>query len=500
MSYAPAARPGPPLLGSQSPTYRSVPPRVDTRGHDAAELVSIGGLVLDEWQFLVLCDSLGIADSGKWSALECGLIVPRQNGKSAILEARMLAGVLLFGEQLVTYTAHLFDTAMEMFLRFEELLHSAPEFTAELVGKSSSHGLEGFRFRNGSRVRFKTRTKGGGRGFSGDCVILDESMKGLGPHEMSALMPTMSARMDTTEHGPQLWYAGSAGNTDSEQQARVVARGRAGGDPALAYHEWCLEETDELYDPASWAKANPAYGRRIDPALVLTESVSMDRVSFARERGGVGTYPLAEGADTPIPQADWLRAQDRQSRITGALVFALDVAWDRSAAAIAVAGRRADGAAHIEVIDHRPGTRWVAERIAELAAKWPSPVGPIVDMRGPAGSLEPEFVDAGVRMSTLAVREIPASYGAIYDAVTARPPAVRHRGQPVLDEALQHARLRRVAGAQAWDRRGSDASPIIAVTFALHGLLSYGNRTPGLALAVPADHITHTQQLSHTGF
>src|SRR5690606_41534524 len=39
-----------------------------------------------------------------------------------------------------------------------------------------SHGQEGIYLRNGQRLRYKTRTKGGGRGFSADCVILDEAM------------------------------------------------------------------------------------------------------------------------------------------------------------------------------------------------------------------------------------------------------------------------------------------------------------------------------------
>jgi hypothetical protein len=33
---------------------------------------------------------------------------------------------------------------------------------------SRSHGSEGFLLKSGQRLRYRTRTKGGGRGFSGD--------------------------------------------------------------------------------------------------------------------------------------------------------------------------------------------------------------------------------------------------------------------------------------------------------------------------------------------
>ena len=54
---------------------------------------------------------------GKWAAFETALIVPRQNGKGSILEARELAGLFLFGEQLILHSAHEFKTAQEAFRR-----------------------------------------------------------------------------------------------------------------------------------------------------------------------------------------------------------------------------------------------------------------------------------------------------------------------------------------------------------------------------------------------
>jgi hypothetical protein len=45
------------------------------------------------------------------------VIVSRQNGKGAILEARELAGLFQFGEELILHSAHEYRTAMEAFRR-----------------------------------------------------------------------------------------------------------------------------------------------------------------------------------------------------------------------------------------------------------------------------------------------------------------------------------------------------------------------------------------------
>ena len=73
----------------------------------------------------------------------------------------------------------------------------------------------------------------------------------------------------------------------------------------------------------------------------------------------------------------------------------MNVSWDRSLGSIAVAGRRADGLFHGEVIEHHERTDWIVARTAELAAKW-KPLVVVVRSRGPAGFLIPELEAAGV--------------------------------------------------------------------------------------------------------
>ena len=98
------------LVGSQVPRVKSVPPSVMSLGQDCVEFAAQVGLFLDPWQQMVLRDSMGIKSGGKWSAPQVGLLVPRQNGKGAILEARELFGMFVLGEALIIHSAHRFDT------------------------------------------------------------------------------------------------------------------------------------------------------------------------------------------------------------------------------------------------------------------------------------------------------------------------------------------------------------------------------------------------------
>jgi hypothetical protein len=97
-----------------------------------------------------------------------------------ILEARELAGLFLFGEQLILHSAHEFKTAQEAFRRVLGLIQNTPDLDKLVSRVRTSHGEEGVELRNGARLRFVARSTGSGRGFSGDVVILDEAYN-LGP-------------------------------------------------------------------------------------------------------------------------------------------------------------------------------------------------------------------------------------------------------------------------------------------------------------------------------
>ena len=104
-------------MGNQEPSVRIAPPFNSSDGMDATAVLAVGGMKLDPWQNDILDDWMGRAPSGRWAAPTCGGSVPRQNGKTLLVQGRIASGMILFNEQVV-YTAHLQKTATET---FEEL-------------------------------------------------------------------------------------------------------------------------------------------------------------------------------------------------------------------------------------------------------------------------------------------------------------------------------------------------------------------------------------------
>jgi hypothetical protein len=470
------------LVGSQVPTLHVAPEYASSAGHEAALLADRAGLVLDPWQRLVLRDGMGERPDGRWAAFEVAVMVARQNGKGGIFEARCLAGLFLLQERLIMYSCHEFKTAQEMFRRIEELIAGTPSMSRRVKAVSRSKGDEGIELTTGQRLRFVARSTGSGRGFSGDCNIWDEAQH-LGDGPVDALMPTMSARPN-----PQLWYGCSAPDKDMapcEQITRVRQRARSGEAKRLAYFGWeavlCDEscptgcaEHDDPSSPMTWAKTNPGLGIRITAEHIAAERESMSAKGFSRERLSIGNYPSVDGGWEVVSEAAWTAVADEQSRPLDPVAFAVEVSPDRNAAAIAAAGVREDGLIHVEVIDYRPGTSWVVDRVGTLIERW-SPCAVAVAPAGPAGSLMADFEDAEIEVTEVKGRETTAACGALYDAVVRPPdaeegwaPSLRVRPHPALTSAVAGATKRVLGDAWAWNRRGTsvDPSPLVAGSLA----------------------------------
>jgi hypothetical protein len=447
------------VRGVRRPRVRSVPPFDSSSGDDAIELCAAVGIHLDGWQQDVLRDGLGELPDGRWSAFEVGLVVPRQNGKGEVLLARQLAGLFLFGERLLMHSAHEYKTAAEAFLRIRTVIENSDELRKRCKRPRTSHGEESIELLNGNRLRFVARSKGSGRGFTGDCIILDEAYE-LGPEQMAAMLPTLSARPN-----PQLWYASSAGMESSSQLRAVRERGITGTDPGLAYFEWSADPRAEVDDREVWAQANPALGIRISAEFVERERAAMPEAEFGRERLGIWDDSRRAAL---IPFDVWEEAIDRTSQPQDPVTFAVDVTPDRSAAAIGMASRRPDGLWHVEVVDARYGTAWLVDRMVDLNHRW-SPLSVRLDPAGPAGSFVPALTEAGVEVSLTTARELGQACGAFYDAVMAGK--LRHIDQTPLTAAVHMARQRPLGDAWAWHRKDAqtDLSPLVAVTLAMFG-------------------------------
>jgi hypothetical protein len=457
----------------------------------AIELAADCGLVLDPWQEDELRAMLAFLPDGRWAASEVGACVPRQNGKNGITEVRQLAGLFLIHEfpvkrssdPLAVHTAHLNDTAEEAFRRLENLIEANDELSYQVKRYKRANGKEAIEIKGGERIRYRARTKGGGRGYAGDDLYLDEAMF-LPEFGYGALRPILAARPN-----PQIIYTGSAVDQEVHDDgvvfARVRERGLDGSDPRLVYFEHSLPyETpdevpeEELDDPEVWARPNPALGVRIMAETVASERKSMSSRMFAVERLGVGDWPDTDKTNHVIDMVVWKALHDTASEALDPVCFTFAVAEDRSSASIAVGGKRSDGSVHVELIDRRSGTGWVAARLEELTGRHEC-LKTRFQGNGPAASLKPELDRLEVQVEPVNGGEMAQACGKFFDLVEQR--ALHHRGradmEAALTSALKGAAKRTSGDAWKWDRTNG-VEAVVAVTLAAWTASSQTARVP----------------------
>ena len=466
------------MVGAQEPRIKVVPEGVDhPRWDEIVDFVEALDIKLDPWQWMALRIAL-MRKGALWAAFTVAICAPRQNGKNGLLEPLELIGPLLLGEKLIIHTAHLADTSKEAFRRLDDLIDAHDWLSKEVKHVWRTNGMETIEFKGGRRIRFRTRTKGGGRGYAGcSRAIFDESMF-LPEFSLGSILPVISAMPD-----PQIIYTGSAVDQEIMEDGVVFSRVRnralKGDSDRLAYLEWSLDaatpeavDEDDASDPKTWASTNPAYGLRIMPDYVTVEREELDSRTFAVERLGVGDWPDPAKSKHVIDLQKWAALADAGSELLDPVCFSFDVSPDRSHSSIAVSGMRKDGLRHLELIERGQGTRWITERLLMLDKRHEN-VGFVYDAMSPAASLSEGLMEAGLTLISVSASEHAQACGNLFDAVH-DDQTIRHLGQPELQAAIKGATKRPLGDAWAWSRRNSsiDISPLVSVTLAHWGALT----------------------------
>lgn len=488
------------------PVFSHAPESVETYGPVVADLCALAGFEPDPEQELALDALFAIRADGSSAAYDFCIVCARQNLKTGLLKQACLGWLFITEQGLVVWSAHEFNTTKEAFRDLVDLIEGCPALSKRLAS-GPSHGIfqsaadTHIELSTGQRVIFKARTNSGGRGLSGDKVILDEGFA-LKPSHMSSLQPAISARPD-----PQIVVASSAGLVDSAVLRGFRDRGRAGSSPRQAYLEWTAPE-DSCEDPEClhiwplakgcaldrrdfWRLANPAMGRRITEETIQAEREVLDAAEFARERLGWWDDPTAAG---PFPAGIWQARADLSpvdpetglvaSQIVGRPSVALDMAWDRRSCALAVAGFRGDGKIQGEVVEDIPVTPLnLVETAAQVVKSHRAP-GVWLESASAAGSLVPALRKAGVRVLEVKAGAVNQACGFVFDSVL--DGSFVHLGQESLDSAVGGTQKKASGESWRWDRKaGADISSFMALTLAVWGVA--GRRRAGSGRVVVLD-------------
>jgi hypothetical protein len=406
-------------------------------------------------------------DTGLPAYREVRVKVPRQSGKTLLILLAELDRALYWGPlQRISYAAQDRNCSRLKWEEQCEFLATSP--LAGAIRMFRQTGLERMVIpATGSSISISASTETSGHGFYLDLGVIDEAWAQHDERLAQAYRPAMLTRPSA-----QMWVLSTEGTAEStffnDRVDDGRARAEAGATSSVCYFEWSAGDDDDPDDPETWWRCMPALGRTASLETVQADHDALDPADFGRAY----LNRRAPAGLTVIPVATWAALRRADSQLRGTPCFALDVTPDRSHAAIAAAGWTAERKAHVEVVEHRPGTDWVVGRMAELYRRWAAwPV--VFDPGGPAGSLSVDLAAAMVKVDSVSGREYAGACGAFYDAVVGA--SVVHLDQPVLNAAVGAARKRVLGDAWAWGRRGgADVSPLVAVTLARWGLVKSG--------------------------
>lgn len=473
------------LLGEAPPRVLVKPRGVRANSwQDVADLSVAFGISLDDWQELILEAAMGERSDATWAAKRVGISVPRQNGKSQLLVARALAGALLFGEKKIVVSAHQQDTARESFAKLMEIVEADgnESLRCRLDPKFGRGGVmnalnrEAVRFSNGATIQFKARSGAAGKGFSSDCLLLDEAQI-LGSRAWTSINSTMSAMRN-----PQVWLLGTPPQDEDDSYTFDMVRKAAvdGKSTAAAWCEWAADPNDPDFDPASeytrW-QANPAWNSRINHEVVQGEFETYSPDRFAQDR--LGIWRVDKGLDAVVPAAIW------RERITSVLpnldeppvALGLD-RWHDGTTVVAGSWRTDEDQTYLELLAVDPNgdaartVDWVAEKATRRM-----PV--LIAADSPAASLAADLIARRVNVVLVNGPDFARSCQAFVDDAVSG--SLAHSDQSQLNEALAGAVRLSVgkAGAWVWDRRSPDhdISSLVAATLARFGAANARRRT-----------------------
>jgi hypothetical protein len=285
------------------PRIKVIPPgQVKHAGPQVTRLAKMGGIGLDEAQQMLAAATSGVDCDGKWTAFEAVIFAPRQNLKTEFLLARILAGLFLFGEGYLVYSAHQVKTTTKTFRRLKRAIERSPQLGGRIVRVSNRTGAETIELESGQVLECVARSTNSGRGFTGDTIILDEAHE-LDADHLAAILPMLSTRPN-----PQVLYALSLGNEQSTHLGVLRKRALAGDDPHVCWIEWSMAEGDRIDDRDVWKRCNPSYPARISMDYLEREWAALggDPDVFARERLGKSQWPADEaGLWQIVPEDAW---------------------------------------------------------------------------------------------------------------------------------------------------------------------------------------------------
>ncbi|MBQ6395091.1 MAG: hypothetical protein IJH87_01920 [Atopobiaceae bacterium] len=495
--------------GNQVPTFRHVLDYSRTEG-DACIAFCRSELCIefDLWQENILRDWLAVhpvleGGEKRWRYvhLRNGLEVPRQNGKTAIVEGRIIFGAAVKGEQIL-YTAHDYSTVQKLFDRlkmfFGERKNDAnapfPRLNRIVRAVRLATGKEAIFLKNGGAIYLSTRTKSSKRGYTVDVVVADESQE-LTEIQAKAILSTASS---SPLHNPQYIFTGtppgpeSSGVTFMHMRDKLMSGSEAND---ISWSEWSVDELGDITDESRWMRVNPAMGVRIDADIIRSQMETFkDPLSFAQECLGywlpktkLQTVIEADKWDACFTDSPPSMVDRKKPDPETVICYAVRFSPDNSTGALSVCLKKPGELPYIQCIrsfEMLDGIEWLVDWLIQrkdIAAQV------VVDGRSNAGDLHDRLLRAGMSKKALIVpgaSDAISAYSLLLNST--KEGNLRHSAGDALTRSATGTAMRKIGNTGGFGFQSTDEADATLIESCALALWAASNtkRRPGRKVVV----------------
>lgn len=461
------------MRGSQEPSIRIEPERVESDGLYASMLMEEYGHRLDPWQDDVVRCWLGKNEAGMYTVTSAGLSLPRQNGKNVCLEAREFFGMVIEGEKIL-HTAHQVKTSKKSFRRLEAMFNDKrhPEIIDLVKQIRYTNGEEAIELLNGGSIEFSARSRQAARGFDGISLLVYDEAQELTDDQVEALMAILSASATGTR---QIIYTGTPPYPGCPgtvfRRRRTISLEAPGKHDA--WHEWGVQakkvEDINTGDTGLWYMTNPAMGIHLTEEFTAEERNTMTEDGFARERLGWWSPAQSLLVEHPISEEVWDACRSSKKKPDGKTAYGVKFSPDGSEVSLCGAVIPKDGPARVSMIRREltgRGTQWLADWLNE---RYDQASCVVIDGKNGVDVLADKISgtwkakDSVIKPST---KNVLAAVGVLMDMLAEEQITWYEKQEALRDSAVTSVK-RPIGGG--WGFGGENSTPIEAAALALWG-------------------------------
>lgn len=236
-------------------------------------------------------DALQMTPDGKWAKSNIGVLVARQNGKTALMRQIFLAHLYVFGSKQIIAMAQTRQLALDTFKQTVDLAESLDWTRKRIKRVSRTNGQEELEVychhypkscdTKCQRIRkysIRAATSEGSRGSTANLLYVDE-LREISEEAWQAAVPL------TRTTGGQTWTTSNAGSEASTVLNGLRTRALMNQSPRMGWYEWSAAEGSQVNPPDIRAiqQANPALGHLIDLESILDSAKFDTKEAFMTE-------------------------------------------------------------------------------------------------------------------------------------------------------------------------------------------------------------------------